>query len=206
MNPLGKMPDALKAKFSALWIANYGVLVPQLPIGFSDWDFHQFAASGEAARFAPNDTGKLELDLDYWNGDLEELQNFAGVTVTPPNGGTMATWYEVNTTALNIRKGPGANYADIGDLVRDDKIEVTETLGGWHHFVRAYRGVNQLTLVDPLASWCSGAYTVVTTSPVVDPPVPPPVPDLPGQTGIVPPDYILAYWTATNQTRKYIPE
>ena len=84
------------------------------------------------------------------------------------------TWYKVNATALNIRKGPGASYADIGDLVRDDVIEVSETLGGWHHFVRAFRGVNQLTLADPLNSWCSGAYTVATTPPVVDPP--PPVP------------------------------
>src|SRR3990167_10683985 len=40
MNSRGWIPDALKAKFSALWIANYGVLVPQLPMGFSSWDFH----------------------------------------------------------------------------------------------------------------------------------------------------------------------
>ena len=52
------------------------------------------------------------------------------------------------------------------------------------------------TLADPLNSWCSGAYTIATTPPVVDPPAP----------EITPPDYILAYWTATNQTRKYIPE
>jgi len=110
-NPLGRMPEALKDKFCALWIANYGVLVPQLPIGFSadDWDFHQFAASGEAARFAPNDTKKLEVDLNYWNGYLEELEDFAGVTPTVPPASEMAIpdylvahWIETGKTTKYI--------------------------------------------------------------------------------------------------------
>jgi GH25 family lysozyme M1 (1,4-beta-N-acetylmuramidase) len=65
MDQYGAMPSDLKDMFAGLWIANYGVSSPGLPVGFSTWKFWQFSATGDALKLAPGNLGKLELDLDY---------------------------------------------------------------------------------------------------------------------------------------------
>jgi GH25 family lysozyme M1 (1,4-beta-N-acetylmuramidase) len=84
MNPLGRIPESIKAKFAGLVIANYGVINPTLPYGYLGWDFWQASASGDAIRLAPNNNGKLEVDIDYWRGDLVSLYAFAGTQQEPP--------------------------------------------------------------------------------------------------------------------------
>src|SRR4030066_1792073 len=82
----------------------------------------------------------------------------------------MNKWYKVNTVKLQIRGGPGTNYADIGDLFQGDIIEVFETLGGWHHITV----INAIPVTNS-ASWCAGAYTVEIASPNPEPePIPAP--------------------------------
>ncbi len=85
----------------------------------------------------------------------------------------MSKWYRVNTSVLNIRTGAGSNYQDVGDLLLNDQIEVTETMGGWHHIIRWRRGDLDKTLPNS-SSWCSSAYTVEIANPV--PPDPEPTP------------------------------
>jgi GH25 family lysozyme M1 (1,4-beta-N-acetylmuramidase) len=180
MNTLGTMPRPLLDKFIFFWVANYGVAAPTMPLGFfsSDWDFWQFAATGDATLVAPNDTGKLETDLNYWHSDLTSLKALAGITeVLPPpdepEEGTnmsVSTWHKVitaPTVTLQIRNGPGTSYMDVGDLLPGDIVEAIETIGGWHHIDYIYRGGQSIPC--PAVAWCSAAYTSLTTSPVTPP-------------------------------------
>jgi GH25 family lysozyme M1 (1,4-beta-N-acetylmuramidase) len=98
MNPLGTIPATLKAKFEGIWIANYGVVNPMMPYGYAatEWKFHQFTDSGDAMYYAPNDSGKLELDLNYFNGTAEQLYAMAGQSV--PDGGDVTIY---NLTAIS---------------------------------------------------------------------------------------------------------
>jgi GH25 family lysozyme M1 (1,4-beta-N-acetylmuramidase) len=172
-NPLGRMPAELKAKFCALWIANYGVLFPLLPSGWSYWQFHQFAASGEAKRIAPNDTGKLEVDLDYWIDDLESLQRFASVPVTPPGNGEPMTQIIIKgdvLTTLNIRAGAGTEHQVVGSLKAGDKIEATENIYQWLHLSTA----NGAPVVGQWASAGSQKQYIKWDWFTVDEPPPPP--------------------------------
>jgi len=61
-------------------------------------------------------------------------------------------------------------------LLLNDQIEVSETMGGWHHIIRWRRNNSDVPLPDP-NSWCSGAYTVEIANPVPEP-IPDPVPTL----------------------------
>lgn len=91
MNPLGRMPNDLRDMFYDFNFANYGVNTPTLPMGFEDWDFWQFAATGDAMKYAPNDANKKELDLNYYNGTPAQFANrYGGVVVPPPSGPTLA--------------------------------------------------------------------------------------------------------------------
>src|SRR3990167_2096969 len=99
-NPLGRVPDSIKSKVSYWWIANYGVTAPLLPLGLSGWTFWQFASSGEARVIAPNDSGKLETDLNYFNGSENDLRAMAGLDAEepPPDTGETMAKYKVTVT------------------------------------------------------------------------------------------------------------
>lgn len=75
---LGTIPDWLKAL--PLFVANYGVSKPAFT-GWSSWTFWQYAlGKGRGPEFG---VSSLDIDLDYFNGTLEELRAFAGVSIPP---------------------------------------------------------------------------------------------------------------------------
>lgn len=80
-NTLGRIPVNLKEKFEGLWVANFGVNNPQIPLGFSSHLFHQFTDLGDAQSLAPGNRNKLELDLNYWNGSKQSLFDLASRVV-----------------------------------------------------------------------------------------------------------------------------
>lgn len=80
----GRIPVSLKDKFEGLWVANFGVKNPQLPLGFTTYLFHQQTDLGDAMTIAPNDRRKMELDINYFNGDVAALEKLAGKSFTPP--------------------------------------------------------------------------------------------------------------------------
>ncbi len=67
----------------ALWIAHYGVNQPYLPKGWMKWTFWQYSEAGKVRGI------NAAVDLDWFNGTIEELYQFAGVQ--PPT----ATTYRV---------------------------------------------------------------------------------------------------------------
>lgn len=55
-----------------LWVANYGVTCPSMPLGWNAWDFWQYADNGTVAGIGGN------VDLDEFDGSLADLKSFAG--------------------------------------------------------------------------------------------------------------------------------
>ena len=146
MNKFGPMPRSLREKFAYFWVANYGVSTPTMPLGFlpDELQFWQFAATGEAAVVAPNDTGKLETDLNYWNGDLASLKALAGITDTggevippqPEEGNTMTKGTVKAGYALVIRDAVGA---DTGKRLAAGDVVHGAVTGGRIYFSEIYR-------------------------------------------------------------------
>ena len=87
-----------------LWIAEYGVASPTLPLGWTTWAFWQFTQSGEVSGIA------TPVDLDLFQGSLQDLQQMfskaassdAGVTTEP--GPSARTTRPAPVPA--IRRGP----------------------------------------------------------------------------------------------------
>ena len=97
-----------------------------------------------------------------------------------------------------IRIGAGTSYAEVGHLSLGDAIEARGNMYQWLNLSK----INDIPC--PTNWWASAGSSQqyikwAWVDVVVEPPAPP-VPE------ITPPDYILAFWEATNQTRKYLPE
>lgn len=183
MNSVGQIPADLKSMFSGIWIANYGVVNPLMPYGYSptEWEFHQFTSSGDAFLIAPNDVNKKELDLNYFNGSGELFsQRYLGGTTPPPNGGGM-NYIEgsVIVGAVKIRQSPGgAEYNPPRYLINGDRIKASEVYDGRWLKLTEVNGV-------PAVGWSSAGsgqeYISWKWVSVPEPEPPPPTPE-PGVT------------------------
>jgi lysozyme len=174
MNAFGTIPATLKAKFEGIFIANYGVNNPLMPYGYgaSDWIFHQFTSSGDAPYLAPNDAGKLELDLNYFNGDIQSLRALAGGTTPPPaeppTGGSIVTTYNLTATGNPTKRfGNADGTNDIGPNIQlNTKLTSTARNGITYNIGGSYVKYTQVRL--------DSTVDTPTDPPPVDPP--PPVP------------------------------
>jgi lysozyme len=63
-----------------LWIANYGVSKPISPLPWTNWQFWQYSCTGDGLAYGAESKG---LDLNWFNGTLEELYAFAGIIAKP---------------------------------------------------------------------------------------------------------------------------
>jgi lysozyme len=76
--PAGGPP--LWARDHILWVANYlppTAIQPFMPAGWDKWHFWQYSQAGQV------DGINGSVDLDWYNGSLEELQALAGKSATP---------------------------------------------------------------------------------------------------------------------------
>lgn len=155
MNSFGQIPASLRQKFSAFWFANYNVSSPFLPYGFTRWDFWQFTGSGDALTYAPNDSGKLELDLNYFNGTVDDLYNLADGVVPPPTGDDMKQYKIVwsggvarrtaPTTTGSSTGLPAYQYNQVVDVLEDgipDQSYPTDVNKRWVKFADGYYGAS----------------------------------------------------------------
>jgi GH25 family lysozyme M1 (1,4-beta-N-acetylmuramidase) len=182
MNDLGAMPLSLRSKFSHIWIANYDVPKPTMPKGFTPdaWQFWQFAATGEAAVIAPNDTGKQETDLNYWNGDLATFQKYFGLGETnpepSPEPGEIMKGKVIKLT--NIRAQNTQFSTDMGDLLAGDLVEwIEETTGAdglvWIKLIAATHNGAPVKCSD--GADVRGRYCWANNVEEINPPAPEPV-------------------------------
>jgi lysozyme len=63
-----------------LWIANYGVVKPLIPLPWTDYTFWQYTDKGDGKKYGCEALG---VDLNWFNGGKEQLDALCGIT-TPP--------------------------------------------------------------------------------------------------------------------------
>lgn len=168
-----------------LWLAWYSsnAALVRIPAPWASLLMWQFGTPVWGDRYGVE---TAEIDMSFYNGTQAEFDaRYSGVILPPDTGDPMTQWYRVNTYKLQIRAGSGANYSDIGDLWQGDRIQVdAPPLGGWLKIVSILR-VSGATEAPPpaVSAWCSAAYCIAVTPPVVVPPVPT-ADELPGDVWI----------------------
>src|SRR5882724_10053984 len=102
-----------------LWIANYGVSSPKLPTGWSNWNFWQYSQSGTVSGITGN------VDMDYFNGSMNQLIAFAGSGAAPQpantDGGTGTESGSGGSSGPSTGSG-GGGYTYV--------VKAGDTLGG----------------------------------------------------------------------------
>ena len=63
-------------------------VIPHEPTGFQPWSFWQYSSAGVLSAFSSH------IDMDYFNGSLDALAQFAGTTISQP---TSTTQYIMQT-------------------------------------------------------------------------------------------------------------
>jgi GH25 family lysozyme M1 (1,4-beta-N-acetylmuramidase) len=115
----------LWTKDYVLWIANYGVSQPLLPKGWLKWTFWQYTEAGTVNGI------NAAVDLDWFNGTVEELYQFAG---SQPPG---ATTYKVKQgdTLQSIANQFGLSLSELVDanpqLIQPNMVlKIPESVAG----------------------------------------------------------------------------
>jgi lysozyme len=94
-----------------LWIANYYVNVPTIPKPWSKWLFWQYGlGKGQGLSFGAE---SLDIDLDWFNGDVADLNSFFKLSQPLPIPVPTTNFFEVITLKLNIRTKPSLTNSDI---------------------------------------------------------------------------------------------
>lgn len=174
-NPFTQARDLEYFHRYPLWIANYGTDSPLVPKPWSvdEWLLWQFTATGDGILYGVE---SAEIDLNYFNGDAQAFADRFNLPLppdpTPPE--PTGRQYIVNAGTLNVRQGPGTNFAAVGYLQRNDIVEALDynSDGTWLFVKRAS---------DGLTGWCSVTYLVRVTPP--PPPEPDPTPEDPPPLG-----------------------
>lgn len=105
-----------------LWLCDISGPV-EVPKPWDTWDWWQYTFKGDGPRFGAE---SKDLDLDYYNGTLEQMQarfNLAPlpeVTVVPSSSG------RVLVDGLRMRTGPSVQDAMIGTLQAGTDVEILE--------------------------------------------------------------------------------
>lgn len=128
-----------------LWIANYGVLEPRLPM-YSSWDkfwMWQHTEHGRLPGYHSN------LDLNRFGGTEQEFRNWVGGIdlPEPPEENDMFFRAKCIVRSLRIRRTPDTSDLSnvVGGLSRNDIVDVFEvSSNGWYRI-----GVNRWVSGDP---------------------------------------------------------
>lgn len=197
----GVMPLALRSKFAGLVVANYGVTVPALPPGWTDYDIHQFTSSGQASIYSPNDANKLEVDLNYAR-DNTTIARLTGNVAPPPPSPTGDAMYTgtINSTQPNgnpltqLSVRPKPYFPAVGDTTNNatDTIPAGTSILADALVLEAGTTRKWLHITNPVVGYANAAY--ITYHEII-----PPVSGAPLRAVITMPDKTL--WEATEFTK-----
>lgn len=166
-----------------LWIANYGVAEPLIPLPWDTWLFWQFTSSGDGSQYGVE---SKEIDLSYFNGDLAAFGRTYGASTSsaPPletpqenkMNYTMTTIYNItrirkdHNTFAEVLTSVNANVTVSGDELWTAPADGAEVKKGdqWLHI--AYGGfTGWMALTHKGEAVCKDLKEIGA-------PVPPPVP------------------------------
>jgi GH25 family lysozyme M1 (1,4-beta-N-acetylmuramidase) len=137
-----------------LWVANYGVETPGLPLDWTAWRFWQYSESGRVGGVSSRRT-----DLDWFSGSYDDLRAYANRSAEPvdtTNALLVARQLRARVThpTLRVRSGPGVQYDHVSDLKAGDVLDILAVDGDdvwiaiepgkWAAFT--YRGETYMTL------------------------------------------------------------
>lgn len=135
MDQFGAMPDDLMDMFYGLWIANYGVNTPNLPLGWPGWVYWQFAATGDALLLAPGTTGKKELDLNYAAVKITQPALPDGFSQVREYGSDVYIW-KGTPTSVQVTFTDG-RLVTPSEVAASTRANVVINLDGWDKSVPA---------------------------------------------------------------------
>lgn len=133
------------AKNYLLWVANFHAAMPLLPVGWTEWKIWQYSDDG----IVPGVRG--EVDLNVFNGTLEELMLLGNVDPTippPPPPPAPRQTITILVDNLRIRVAPSITATAVGNLPKGIKVD----------FVDTYKAGNDIWYQIGYKQWCAGMY------------------------------------------------
>jgi N-acetylmuramoyl-L-alanine amidase len=92
-----------------------------------------------------------EIDTRGWKtdpGPMFPMENYKRLVATAPNRDVDADHYQVTAGSLNVRSGPGTNFAVVNSVRKGDIVEVVDDSGDWR----------RIDLNGNNDGWVHGAY------------------------------------------------
>jgi lysozyme len=100
-----------------LWIAHYtNSPEPKVPPAWHQWLFWQYTNKGQGSSFGVE---SQSVDLDWFNGSLDELYSYAKGQATD-----LPEQVQVTASSLNVRLGPSTEHVKIGQVKSGEKLDV----------------------------------------------------------------------------------
>lgn len=105
-----------------LWLCDISGPV-EVPKPWAGWDWHQYTFKGDGIRLGAE---SKDLDLDQYNGTLEQMQARFGLQPLPEVDVVPSNTGRVMINGLRMRTGPGVQYALSGTLQAGTDVEILE--------------------------------------------------------------------------------
>lgn len=103
-----------------LWVAAYNPTGPTVPQPWTTWTFWQFTDNGNGI---PYGVESLNIDLNYFNGDITAFRQKFNLTDTPLPEPIPGNDYRVTVPSLKVRQGPSLNDVQIGSILLNQVVE-----------------------------------------------------------------------------------
>lgn len=105
-----------------LWLCDISGPV-DVPKPWDTWDWWQYTFKGDGIRLGAE---SKDLDLDQYNGTVEEMQARFGLSPLPDVVGDLSNVGRVLVNGLHMRTGPGVRYTVTGTLYAGTDVEILE--------------------------------------------------------------------------------
>jgi len=109
-----------------LWVANYKVAAPALPVGWTSWWLWQYSSRGDL----PGYSGNLDVN-HFWGTDADYAEWVGGEVPEPPVIEEPIYQVEVIAGALNIRPQPNTDCTPLYAVPKGTILDVYEEVGLW---------------------------------------------------------------------------
>ena len=137
------MPLTSWAKERLLWDAHWtNASLPIIPHDWESkpWEFWQWTSRGDGVAHGAE---SRSIDKNRYHFSAEQFEESYGTIITPPDPPPSYDMrFQVQSDVqphLNVRTGPGTNYADIGDLVPNTIFQIQD-VGGSNAWVQIKGG------------------------------------------------------------------
>lgn len=100
-----------------LWIANYGVSSPSIPMGWTEYTVWQYSESGSVAGISGNVDLNVSDNIIVTGGDMtrgDPREQYQRVFNVAPEGATKEQWQEILNSAYPNKQTVGGSYDDAG--------------------------------------------------------------------------------------------